>query len=77
MPRPYVTCPVCRFETRRVFRDDMCTVALERTVAEETPGMPASPAQCCPNLWRAAVEAGITLDVPGRPAGETRTPEAA
>ncbi|MGA2126863.1 MAG: hypothetical protein ABSG76_12005 [Xanthobacteraceae bacterium] len=74
--RPYVTCPVCRFETRQVFRDDMCTIALERTAADEPPGSPACPAQCCPNLWRASREAGIALDGAGLPAAATLAPAA-
>ena len=74
--RPYATCPVCRFETRQVFRVDMCTIALERTAADQPPGIPACPTLCCPNLWQAAVETGIALDGARTPAAENLAPAA-
>jgi hypothetical protein len=77
MPSPSITCPVCRFETRRVFRDDLCTLTLEREGTIADPRSKAScPARCCPNLWHAAVAAGLNLET-AVPVPPRSTPKAA
>lgn len=62
--RKSATCPVCSSVARRVVRSGEFALSIDEPRGPCTePSLAADRVPCCPNIWLAAVDAGITQGV--------------